>query len=66
MWLGRNRKVSNRTAHSGDLTYSLSRPSFTPKRNVWPALVVALTGFAMSGHEQENMLSTNVCLHSSL
>ncbi|KAK9896564.1 hypothetical protein P389DRAFT_171826 [Cystobasidium minutum MCA 4210] len=30
------------------------------KRNIWPALVVALTGFAMSGHEQETMLSTNV------
>jgi hypothetical protein len=30
------------------------------KRNIWPALVIALTGFAMSGHEQATHLSTNV------
>ena len=30
------------------------------KRTIWPAVVIALTGFAMAGHEQATMLSTNV------
>lgn len=59
MWLGRNRRVSI-TLYNRTWKISLIVFGRLPQRNIWPAVVVGLTGFAMSGHEQETMLSTNV------